>query len=367
MQQPAMDASRPAAGTHPAIEQTDVVLIGAGPIGIEMAVALKREGVPYVHVDAGQVGATIQWFAPGTRFFSSPERIAIAGVPLQTLDQGKATREEYLRYLRTIVQGFGLAVRTFEPVVGIDRQADGTFLVTTDPLPGRRQVRAQRVILATGGTAHPRKLGVPGEDLPHVEKYFQEPHVYFGRRVLIIGGKNSAVEAALRIQHVGAKVAISYRRPQLDPKSIKYWLLPEINGLIQAGVIEGHFQTMPTAITPEHVVLARVDEAMNPIAGSERHVPVDVVLSLIGYEADMSLCRMAGVDVRGPCLTPVHDHRTMETSMPGVYVAGTVVGGTQDKYRLFIENCHVHVERIVAALKGQVKEVAEPVFERPES
>jgi thioredoxin reductase (NADPH) len=347
-------------------EQTDVMLIGAGPIGLEMAVALKRRRISYVHVEAGQIGATVQWFAPGTRFFSSPDRIAIAGVPLQTLDQGKATREEYLRYLRTIVQGFDLQVRTFEPVVAIEPAGDG-YRITTSPLPGRRACHARRIILATGGTAHPRKLGVPGEDLPHVQGYFQEPHVYFGRRVVIVGGKNSAVEAALRIQHVGARVAISYRRGELDPRSIKYWLLPEINGLIKSGVIEGLFNTVPLAITPSHVVLSQVDEALRPVGGTERHVPADVVLSLIGYEADMSLCRMAGVELHGPCQTPVHDPRTMQTNVPGIYVAGTVVGGTQDKYRLFIENCHVHVERIIGALTGRVKDVAEPVFDRPEA
>src|SRR3954464_8777038 len=177
---------------------TDVAIIGAGPIGIELAVALKRAGVDYQHFDAKQIGHTISWFAPQTRFFSSNERIAIAGVPLMTADQSKSTREEYLAYLRRVVIEFDLAVNTYEPVVAIDRDDDNAkFIVTTAPPQGRQQYRANKVILATGGTAKPRRLNVPGEDLPHVDHYFRDPHLYFRKRVLIIGGKNSAVEAAL--------------------------------------------------------------------------------------------------------------------------------------------------------------------------
>src|SRR4051812_34177769 len=209
------------------IESTDVAVIGAGPIGLELAVALKRAGVDYLHFDAKQIGYTISWFAPQTRFFSSNERIAIAGVPLQTWDQGKATREEYLAYLRRIVQQFDLQIRTYEPVIHIARVGDG-FVLTTKPPGGEKTIRANRVVLCTGGTDRPRRLNVPGEDLPHVSHYFQDPHTYFRKRLLIVGGKNSAVEAALRCYHAGADVSISYRRDQLPQSSIKYWLLPEI-------------------------------------------------------------------------------------------------------------------------------------------
>src|SRR5213596_3181007 len=145
--------------------QTDVAIIGAGPIGIELAVALKRAGVDYLHFDAKQIGYTISWFAPATQFFSSNERIAIAGVPLQTPTQAKATREEYLAYLRSIVEQFDLRVNTYEPMVGIDRVA-GEFVLTTNPAGGKRTYRANRVVLCTGGTDHPRRLNIPGENLP---------------------------------------------------------------------------------------------------------------------------------------------------------------------------------------------------------
>src|SRR5947207_9781484 len=176
----------------------DVAVIGAGPIGLELAVALKRAAIDYVHFDARQIGYTISWFAPQTKFFSSNERIAVAGVPLNTADESKATREEYLAYLRGVVQQFDLEINTYEPLVAIDRQRDGEFVLTTAPPGGNRAWRVRKLILVTGGTDHPRLLNIPGEDLPHVSHYFRDPHEYFRKRLLIVGGKNSAVDAALR-------------------------------------------------------------------------------------------------------------------------------------------------------------------------
>src|SRR5690348_15939664 len=243
---------------NPRMTEHQVAVVGAGPIGIELAVALKRAGVNYVHFDAKQIGYTISWFAPQTKFFSSNERIAIAGVPLNTADQSKATREEYLAYLRGVVQQFDLQVNTYEPLIRVDRQADDSFVLTTKPSSGERTWRVRRLVLVTGGTDHPRRLDIPGEDLPHVSHYFRDPHTYFGRRLLIVGGKNSAVEAALRCYNAGAHVALSYRRERLPEKSIKYWLLPEINYLIEQGRIAGHYQTRPVEITPTHAVLEGV-------------------------------------------------------------------------------------------------------------
>jgi thioredoxin reductase (NADPH) len=373
-----------------AVEQTDVAIVGAGPIGLEMAVALKRRGIRYVHFDARQIGYTISWFAPQTRFFSSNERIAIAGVPLETPDQTKSTREQYLTYLRSVVRLFDLQVRTYEPVVGIERQ-DGEFLITTHPAQGEKQLRANRLILATGGTDKPRRLGIPGEDLPHVSHNFRDPHEYFGRRLLIVGGKNSAVEAALRCHHAGAKVAISYRRNELDARSIKYWLTPEISSLIKEGRIEAYFGTVPVKIGRGEVELQKTrdegtkrqrdqggntkredvkrEEVESSCAAlySRVSVPADFVLLLIGYLADVSLLRLAGVELIGECQSPRYDAATMETNVPGLYVAGTATGGTQDKYSLFIENCHVHVERIIAAITGNAPPETPLPLERAES
>ena len=251
----------------------------------------------------GRLAIRFLGFAPGTHFFSSNERIAIAGVPLQTPDQGKATREEYLAYLRSVVQQFDLQVHTYEPVVAIGREGD-EFVLTTRRGSGKRLCRSRRLILATGGTDRPRKLNIAGENLPHVSNYFQDPHTYFQKRLLIVGGKNSAVEAALRCHHVGAQVSLSYRQNELSATSIKYWLMPEMNELLRSGRIGGFFNTVPVEITPDGVTLRQaMSDADLRLQGKSRDIfaPFDFVLLLIGYEQDNALLRLAGVEISGTC------------------------------------------------------------------
>jgi bacillithiol disulfide reductase len=335
-------------------EQTaEIAIVGAGPIGLELAVALKRAGRSVLQFDAHQIGHTISWFAPQTRFFSSAERIAIAGVPLQTVDQSKPSREEYLTYLRSIVEMFDLDVRVEEPVLRIGRE-EGGFKISTS----RGTYRTAKLVLATGGTARPRMLNIPGENLPHVSHYFLDPYHYFRRRLLIVGGRNSAVEAAIRCYRGGSFVALSYRRPKLDPGIVKYWLSPEINSLIDSGKIEPHFSTVPTAIEHDRVHLRRED-------GNEYWVAAGAVLLLTGYEADMKLFRQLGVQTQVDTLAPQFDPQTMETNIPGLFVAGTATGGTQSRFTIFIENCHVHVQRIMAALAGAAAP-SEPAAAPPE-
>lgn len=371
--EPAAEAARPETAT-------DVLIVGAGPIGIELAIALRRAGVAYEQLDAGQIGATIEWWAPQTRFFSSPERIEIAGVPLGTLDQSKATREEYLLYLRSVVAQFDLPIYTFERVTRLARhpttRPGGGFALTSLGARGERRWRAGRVVLAIGDMHAPRRLGVPGEDLPHVSHYLAEPHRYFRRKLLIVGGKNSAVEAAIRCSRVGAEVALSYRGADLDPQRVKYWLLPEIRALLRDGRVRWLPRTVPREIRPGSVLLERLagegvggGEAGAGPAGAPVEVAADEVLLLTGYAQDPDLFEQAGVTLEGPGRKPRWDEETMETDVPGLYVAGTAAAGTQlGGVRAFIENTHVHVERIVAAVTGrEPPRVAAPVYEQPES
>ena len=325
----------------------EVAIIGAGPIGIELAVALKRLGIKYIQFDAKQIGYTISWFAPQTRFFSSSERIAIAGVPFHTPEQSKATREQYLTYLRTVVEHYDLQINTYEPVIDI-QQSNGIFLLTSQSQTGHQQYRALRVVLATGGTDRPRMLNIPGEDLPHVSHYFTDPHMYFRKRLLIVGGRNSAVEAALRCHQAGAKVTLSYRRPDLIATSIKYWLMPEIQGLMKNGRITAYFNSVPTSITSESVSLKFHDK--------EFRVAADFVLLLTGYEQDNKLLIKAGVDLQQKRNAPAYDPQTMMTSVHNLYVAGTCIGGTQEKFTIFIENCHDHVDKIIKSMFGKTVE-----------
>ncbi|MEX1088277.1 MAG: NAD(P)-binding domain-containing protein [Phycisphaeraceae bacterium] len=339
---------------------TDIILIGAGPIGLELAVALKSVGASYIHLEAGQIAQTVSWYPAQTRFFSSPERIAIANVPLHTIDQSKATREEYLAYLRGIVQQFDLDIHTFERVETVQREPDG-FVIRTRRSDAQQIYAARRIVLAVGDMAKPRLLHVPGEDLPHVSHYFTDPHQYFRQKLLVVGGGNSAVEAALRCFRVGAQVSLSYRRDHFDESAIKYWLLPELQALIKHDKVAFHPQTVVRSIAPGKVTLVPVGPSTNGAdenAGST--LDADFVLLLTGYVADSTLLDMLGVRLEGENRSPVIDPQTMQTNVPGVYVVGTAVAGTQTHFRLFIENCHIHVSRVVKALTGKQVLAATP-------
>ncbi len=328
---------------------SEAIIIGAGPIGLETAVQLRRRHLDFLHFDAGQIGQVIADFPPLTQFFSSNERIAIAGVPIPSATQAKCRREEYLAYLRAVADQFDLFVNTFERVEAITRVDDG-FGLRTRKLHGKERIHETRnVILATGGTASPRELKIPGDDLPHVTHDLGDIHQYWRERVLIIGGKNSAVEAAIRCHYAGARVTISYRGRAFSPR-IKYWLRPELDMLIKKGAIDMRFNTIPTRITPTHVTLASTEDGRQ---GETIDLEADRVLAMIGYRADMSLCRMLGVELNGDAEVPTFREETMETNVPGVYVAGTASAGTQSGFQVYIENSHIHADRIARAIAGE--------------
>ncbi|HEY8131237.1 MAG TPA: NAD(P)-binding domain-containing protein [Thermoanaerobaculia bacterium] len=319
-----------------------VAIIGAGPIGLELAVALKKAGIDYVQIDAGQIGSTIEWYPPQMLFHSSSDRLALAGVPIQTANQQKVTREEFLAYLRALVQQFGLSVRTYERVVRIDKLPGGGFELRTIAVDGEHRTRADIIVLAIGAMHAPRLIGIPGEDLPHVSHYLRDPHKYFGKRLLIVGGRNSAVEAAVRCHRAGAEVTISYRGDDFDPKVVKFWLLPEVRALIRDGFVRFLPRTSVMEIRNGTVVL------------STREIAADFVLLMTGYRQDSTLLEMLGVELQGDECAPVHDPQTMETNVPGVFIAGTAVAGTPPrKVSVIVETCHVHVPRIVGAITGR--------------
>ena len=353
--------------TAPHDHQT--IIIGAGPIGIELAACLKHAGHDYLHLEAGQVGQTITWYPKQVKFFSSPERIAIAGLPLSTPNEDKATREQYLAYLRSVVSHHHLHINTFERVVEISRQKDGRFAVFTQTLTGEPHTyTCINLVLAIGDMHGPHKLGIEGEDLAHVSHYFDEPHQYFGKRLLIVGGKNSAVEAAIRCFRAGADVTLAYRRETFDKKHVKYWLYPEIKSLIKAGQIKFLPNIAPTRIDrhavdflpvkwepqPGQDIPAGYEEKMivDHSAAAQR-IETDFVLLLTGYVQDETLFQQLGVQLLGLNRQPTFDPKTMMTNVDNVFVAGTAIGGTQKRFMVFIENCHVHAARITKAITGQ--------------
>lgn len=313
-----------------------VAIVGAGPIGLELAVALKRANAACVQFDAAQIGATMQWYPLEMVFHSSAERLAIAGVPIQVADQQKPKREEYLAYLRAVVQQFQLEIRTYERVLSARRLDDGTFELQTN----RGTYSADNVVVAVGAMHAPKLLGIPGEDLPHVSHYFHDPHTYFGQQLLIVGGRNSAIEAAVRCQRAGARVTISYRRDDFDPSTVKFWLLPEIRAMIRDQRVRFLPRTTPVEIRERSVVLDPMGE-----------VPADFVLALTGYRQETTLFEQLGVDLQGDDHRPRYDESTMETNVPGVFVAGTAIAGSpRERVSIIVEDCHVHVDRIVARL-----------------
>lgn len=339
-------------------EPYEVAIIGAGPIGLELAVCLKQAGVRTLHLDANQIGHTISWWPRNTFFFSTTERLAIAGVPIQNNHQQRITGEDYLAYLRGIVEQFDLPIHTYEPVTRMER-ADGLFTLHTAPQTGPRVYRSRRVVLAIGDMHAANHLGIPGEDLPHVSHYFRDPHDYFRKRLLIVGGKNSAVEAALRCWRAGADVTLSYRRAQFDERRVKHWLLPDLHAQIEAGTIRFLPNTVPVEIGPGYVQLRSTVAAVNgnapgdALQGSPLRHETDFVLMTTGFHGDQSLLETMGVELRGENRVPVFDPDTMETNVPGLYLAGTVAAGIQQRYTLFIENCHEHAGAITAAITGQ--------------
>ncbi|MCH2154168.1 MAG: NAD(P)-binding domain-containing protein [Phycisphaerales bacterium] len=336
-----------------------ILIIGAGPIGLETAATLQEAGLSVTCVDEGPIGGTIySLFPPMTRFFSSPERLAIAGIDLQVAAQEKATREEYLAYLRSVVQTRALPVKTYEKVT--EANHDGrSWHVTTRGRGGQLSIHeASHVVLAFGGTHQSRRLGIPGEDLPHVDRHLGDPHRFFGRKVTIVGGKNSAAEAALRCWRVGAEVTIIHRGDGLHER-VKYWIRPELQSLIDEGRVKACFNSTVTSIEPDSIQVKT--------NGLEQTIECQDVLVMIGYQQDPTLLKMFGVDYEGPQSAPVHDPVTMQTNSNAVYVAGTAIAGTQQRFRTYIENCHVHGGRIAAAILGNPPPPEVPARVLPES
>jgi thioredoxin reductase (NADPH) len=325
-----------------------VAIIGAGPIGLEIAVALKQAGIDYVQFDAGQIGSTVQWYPLEMVFHSNAERLAIAGVPIQVPDQQKPKREEYLAYLRSVAQQFALDVRTYERVENAARMSGGGFELRTRAVDGEHRYRVDNIVLAIGAMHLPRMLGIPGEDLPHVSHYFRDPHSYFGKRLLVVGGRNSAIEAAVRCQRAGARVTLSHRGEDFDPASVKFWLLPEIRSMIRDDRVRHLPRMVPVEIGPGTVLLASWDD------GPTREESADFVLLMTGYRQETPLFEMLGVEMRGEDSQPAYDPETMETNVPGVFIAGTAIAGTpRRRVSIIIETCHVHVPRIVGAITGR--------------
>jgi len=321
----------------------DVVIVGAGPAGLAAAIAASRRGLSYVVVEKGALVNSLLHYPTDMVFFTTPELLEIGGYPFVSPHE-KPTRQEALRYYRRITDAGGINLALGETVSAITRHESGTFTVMSEGDGAQRQRSAVALIMATGAYDVPNMLGVPGEDLPHVSHYYREPHAHYRRRVVVVGGKNSAAEAALDLFRAGSRVLLVHRGAALG-ESIKYWVKPDIENRIAEGSIAARFLTRVTAITPTEVQLLGPEGVV--------HEPAEAVLLLTGYRADTTLLRSAGAQIDEQAGAPVHDPDTFETTVPGLYVIGACVAGRQSG-RIFIENGRLHGEVAVRTIASRL-------------
>jgi len=325
----------------------DVLIVGAGPSGLATAIAAKQQGLDYVIVEKGMLVNSIFNFPTHMVFFTTPELLEIGGLPLIT-PYDKPTRLEALRYYRRVVDTYGLQVSFHEQVLSIEREGE-TFVVTTRDGRGTQRVReARAVVLAIGYSDHPNYLGVPGEDLPHVTHYYTDAHPYYRQRVVIVGGKNSAAEAALELFRAGAHVTLVHRRAALGD-SIKYWVKPDIENRIKEGSVEVRFETRVVAITLTSVIVEPV------LGGAREEIPAESVFLLTGYHPDIDLMRRAGIHCDEETLEPELNKETFESNVPNVFIAGGAIAGKRTG-NIFIENGRFHGERIIKVLADRLRE-----------
>jgi thioredoxin reductase (NADPH) len=316
-----------------------LVVIGAGPAGLCVGIAAKQAGLPCVILDRATVVSAVEKYPLGMTFFSTPEKVEIGGIPFVTSSE-KPTRRDGLIYYRRVAEHYELDVRVREHVTRARRESDGTIVLAVARPHDTITCRTRALVVATGYYDQPNLLSVPGEDLPHVQHYFIEGHRHWRQRVVIVGGGNS-VDAALESWRAGAQVTMVLRGDELHP-TVKAWVLPDIGNRIREGSIGVRRRSRVRAITPTHVTIASD-------RGVVEEIPADQVLLMTGYRPDLALLRELGVPIDAESGVPAHDEQTLATPVPGVYVAGVIVGGYDDN-RLFIENTRHHGELIVRDL-----------------
>ena len=325
----------------------DVVVVGAGPAGLATAIAASKSGLSHQILEKGALCNSLLHYPIEMVFFTTPELMEIGGLPFVS-PYDKPTRMEALRYYRRVSDAFRLDVAFDETVTAITRDGDGTegsLVVDTRSSRGvRRSWHGRTVVLATGAYDFPNRIGVPGEDLPHVSHYYTQPHPFFRKKVVIIGGKNSAAEAALDLFRSGAFPTIVHRRAALG-EGIKYWVKPDIENRIREGSIPAHFNARVVEIRPTTVVVDR--------EGTTEELDADAVFLLTGYGADTTLLSNAGVDINPDTCGPAFQPQTFETNVPGVYTVGAMVAGVQSG-KVFIENGRFHGERVIEGIKAKL-------------
>jgi thioredoxin reductase (NADPH) len=339
---------------EPVTPTVELLIIGAGPCGIAAGAAARKAGLTAILVDRGPLCAALVGYPYYMQFFSTPEKLEIEGLPFVTMERN-ASRKEALAYYRKVTEYFELDCRLYTEVVGIQGSA-GDFRVrlrqALHPERALPALHARNVVVATGGFHEPNWLGVPGEALPHVSHHYREAHPYWNRDVVVVGGSNSAVEAALELFRAGARVTLVHFLHDFD-RGVKPWILPDIRNRVEKGEVGVRWGHRVAEIHPERVILREEG------SGSREEVTADHVLALTGWRADAGLLEALGVPVNPDTGVPAHDPETMETPVPGVFLAGVLAAG-HDANRIFIENGRWHGGAIVGALEARVRASVPP-------
>jgi thioredoxin reductase (NADPH) len=314
------------------MEEYDVLIVGAGPIGMACGIEAKAAGLSYIIIDKGALVNSLYNYPVFMTFFSTSQKLEIGGVPFVSINP-KPNRNEAVEYYRRVAEKFALNINLFETVVNVSKAESGLFEVETS----KKRYSAKNVIISTGFYDVPLLMNIPGEELPKVTHYYKDPHLYAFQDVVVIGANNSGIDAALETYRKGARVTLVIRGPEIG-SYVKYWVRPDIENRIKEGEIKAYFNSEVTAIR-ENEVSIRTPEA-------EFQIKNDFVIAMTGYQPDFPMLQKLGVKLADPQSSlPVYNPESMETNLPGLYLAGVVCGG-MDTHKWFIENSRVHAEQI---------------------
>ena len=314
------------------MEILDLLIIGAGPIGLNCALEAKKNNLTYLIVEKGTIVNSLYHYPLYMRFFSTAEKLEIAEIPFITTAP-KPGRQDALEYYQGIARQKDLSINLYEKVLNV-RKNEEIFEVETS----KSRYSAKNVIISTGFYDHPNTMNIPGENLEKVKHYYTEPYPFAQQKIVVVGSSNSAVDAALETYRKGAEVTMIIRHSEIS-KSVKYWVKPDIENRISEGSIKAHFNAELTEIKENTVIFK--DEK-----GEMHEIENDFVLAMTGYLPDFDFLRNTGIRLEGDCLNPYYNPETMETNIPNLYLAGVVCGG-KDTHLWFIENSRIHANIII--------------------
>ncbi|MDC6384301.1 YpdA family putative bacillithiol disulfide reductase [Flagellimonas taeanensis] len=317
------------------MQEFDVVIIGGGPIGIACGLEAKKRGLSYIIIEKGPIVNSLFNYPINMQFFSSSEKLEIDGIPFIS-KEAKPKRNEALEYYRRIVTSNQLDIHLFEKVITVEKEND-IFQVNTD----KDQYKAKNVVVATGFYDLPNRINVPGEDLPKVSHYYKDPHFYASQKLAVIGASNSAIDAALECWRKGAEVSLIIRGPEVGPR-VKYWVRPDIINRIEEGSIKAYYNSTVKEIAPREIIIDTPE--------GETSLENDFVLALTGYMPNFTFLERLGIALSDDeKRLPSYDPETMETNVPGLFLAGVICGG-METHKWFIENSRIHAPIIMDAI-----------------